>query len=609
MEDIRRDREVREQLWEEHVSTYKRKVDLLDRELENINREFEEVENKKAKIATEHGDRYVYEDDIMEINVGGKVITASRGTLTCQKGNMLEALFSGRWDKEIQCDGSGRIFLDVNLECFQIMINYLSMLRNSSEEMISQCLDVENELQPMLNSTMTYFGIKHTTTFKNDNRSSSTGQTHQQTQAVLPDKVTWETMNFNKCPTIPRNIKESLYQEQKSMKNAKEKLQRAKDNLEKEYYFIQHISEQSPTDIINFDVRGTMMAAKRSTLRIFKDSQLDRQFDDATWPDQHTNTPSAKEWSYKQVADWAKQHNELSDDVAALLEENKVTGLELLAMGREDLKDLGIGRPGTLALVMKAIKVLQMKSQCSPIFIDHDPYCFGKILDQLRLKVMSKEDYKPLLLSCIKEAKKDIFAKTVDYYFPGELAHLIFKNCSLDSDIVSQDEVDIIQGWLDEDGCGSLAELLYRGSSDGWETSDFHAKCNNQGPTLTIIRCTGGYIFGGFCDTAWSSAGCGKTSPKAFIFTLKCHSGLPPTKMRLNERYDGDAVYHNTSFGPTFGDDIICTADNTNHYLCCNTNVGHSYDCPQGQDGDTFLTGSEDFQVSEIEVFSVQQKE
>eukprot|EP00957_Ditylum_brightwellii_P138938 10590454-Ditylum_brightwellii.AAC.1 len=54
---------------------------------------------------------------------------------------MLEALFSGRWDKEIQCDG----------------------LEHSSEDNISGWLDVEKELKPMLDSTMTYFGIKQTT--------------------------------------------------------------------------------------------------------------------------------------------------------------------------------------------------------------------------------------------------------------------------------------------------------------------------------------------------------------------------------------------------------------------------------------------------------------
>eukprot|EP00957_Ditylum_brightwellii_P139481 10630243-Ditylum_brightwellii.AAC.1 len=253
-------------------------------------------------------------------------------------------------------------------------------------------------------------------------------------------------------------------------------------------------------------------------------------------------------------------------------------------MGREDVKELGIRRPGTLALVMKAIKVLQMKSQCSPIFIDHDPYCFGKILDQLRLKVMSKEEYKPLPLICIREAKQDAFVKTVDYYFPGELAKLIFKECVVvDSNIVFEDEVDIIQGWLDEGGCRSIRKLLYRASSDGWSSSEFHDNCDDKGPTLTIIQSTGGYVFGGFCDTAWSSDERDKTSPKAFLFTLKCHSGLPPTKMRLRDINDEKAV----------------GVDNDLSY--CFTDEGSTYECPEGQTGGFFLTGSDTFRASDIE--------
>eukprot|EP00957_Ditylum_brightwellii_P048486 3679058-Ditylum_brightwellii.AAC.1 len=113
---------------------------------------------------------------------------------------MLEALFSGRWDKEIQRDGLGHIFLDVNLECFQVIINYLSMLKHSSEDNISGWLDVEKGLKPLLDSTMTYFGIKDTTASKNDNQSLSTGQSDQQIQAELPDKATWETMTFDEFP-------------------------------------------------------------------------------------------------------------------------------------------------------------------------------------------------------------------------------------------------------------------------------------------------------------------------------------------------------------------------------------------------------------------------
>eukprot|EP00957_Ditylum_brightwellii_P184972 14087111-Ditylum_brightwellii.AAC.1 len=190
--------------------------------------------------------------------------------------------------------------------------------------------------------------------------------------------------------------------------------------------------------------------------------------------------------------DWAKHQAEIPNEVVGLFEENTVTSLECLAFRREDLKEMGISRPGTLALVIKAIKTLQMKSQCHPIFIDHDPYCIGKILDQLCLKVMSKDGYKPLSLSDIKEGKQEAFSETVDYYFPGELAELILKKePPLKSSILSQDQVDHIQHLLEEDSCGFFTKLLYCASCDGWGASNFNSKCDNQGPTLTVIHSTG----------------------------------------------------------------------------------------------------------------------
>ena len=47
--------------------------------------------------------------------------------------------------------------------------------------------------------------------------------------------------------------------------------------------------------------------------------------------------------------------------------------------------------------------------------------------------------------------------------------------------------------------------LLYRASRDGWISSDFHSKCDYKGPTLTVIKCTGGYVFGGYANAAWTS--------------------------------------------------------------------------------------------------------
>eukprot|EP00957_Ditylum_brightwellii_P179431 13669079-Ditylum_brightwellii.AAC.1 len=71
------------------------------------------------KLAEEYGDTNVDDDDFIHVNAGGRVVTANRGTLTYQKGTMLEALFSGRWEKKIQRDEYGHIFLDVNPTCFQ----------------------------------------------------------------------------------------------------------------------------------------------------------------------------------------------------------------------------------------------------------------------------------------------------------------------------------------------------------------------------------------------------------------------------------------------------------------------------------------------------------
>eukprot|EP00957_Ditylum_brightwellii_P168117 12798526-Ditylum_brightwellii.AAC.1 len=150
MEELQRDKKARARTWEEHASAYEQKSAILNNELESINNEFNELERKKAKLAQEHGDETVHESDLIQINVGGRVITVRRGTLTYQKGTMLEAIFSGRWDKEIQRDGFGNVFLDVNPECFQIVVNYLSELKHMPEE-ISHQLHIDRELQPMLN--------------------------------------------------------------------------------------------------------------------------------------------------------------------------------------------------------------------------------------------------------------------------------------------------------------------------------------------------------------------------------------------------------------------------------------------------------------------------
>ena len=47
-------------------------------------------------------------------------------------------------------------------------------------------------------------------------------------------------------------------------------------------------------------------------------------------------------------------------------------------------------------------------------------------------------------------------------------------------------------------------ERLMRASVDGFDASTFHSKCDNKGPTLTIVK-VHDRVFGGFTHHSWSS--------------------------------------------------------------------------------------------------------
>ena len=147
---------------------------------------------------------------------------------------------------------------------------------------------------------------------------------------------------------------------------------------------------------------------------------------------------------------------------------------------------------------------------------------------------------------------------------------------------------------------------LHRASRDGWVTAQFHGKCDNQGPTVTVVKCTKGFVFGGYTDQPWDSAGRQKPAAGAFLFALRCHAGLPPTKMPLSVAFNHHAMYCHSSYGPTFGGGHDLTVGPNTSQLNSQssvTNVGSTYACPAAQNGKTFLTGAHNFQAAELEVF------
>ena len=50
-------------------------------------------------------------------------------------------------------------------------------------------------------------------------------------------------------------------------------------------------------------------------------------------------------------------------------------------------------------------------------------------------------------------------------------------------------------------------KLLFRASEHEYSTYSFHDYCNDQNPTLVVIKSTGGWIFGGYTTNNWEGTG------------------------------------------------------------------------------------------------------
>jgi hypothetical protein len=156
-------------------------------------------------------------------------------------------------------------------------------------------------------------------------------------------------------------------------------------------------------------------------------------------------------------------------------------------------------------------------------------------------------------------------------------------------------------------------QLLYRGSRDGFESTDFHQKVDGHSNTLTFVETTKGFIFGGYMPCSFASSGGwkGDDSLKSFLFTLKNPHNIPAHKFPLKADKCQYTLYCNSShnllwFGSGGGIGILtgCNSTNNSH----NQGFGKtdsSYVNDTNINGETLFTGESTFTVKELEVFEL----
>ena len=232
------------------------------------------------------------------------------------------------------------------------------------------------------------------------------------------------------------------------------------------------------------------------------------------------------------------------------------------------------------------------------IFIDRNGGTFAYILEYLRTDTVSDD----VLLDEILQHNLMIEAK---YFRLKKLVHILtemqidttFANGTL---LAPEHKKKLNEFYGKQD---QRWELIYKASRDGFDVNAFHTRCNNQGPTMTIVRSNNNYLFGGYTAIAWASDSNYKNDTTAFLFTLTNPHGIPPTKYVVNPGNVGSAVYHNSTYGPTFGSgNDLYLAANSNSSNSSYTGFPHGYIDTTGKGNNTF-TGAYSFLTSDIEVF------
>ncbi|CAH3165577.1 unnamed protein product [Porites evermanni] len=256
--------------------------------------------------------------------------------------------------------------------------------------------------------------------------------------------------------------------------------------------------------------------------------------------------------------------------------------------------------PNSMLAAMFSGKFEMKPSEDGSFFIDRDGTYFRFILNYLRNGELILPEGATFLKELEAEAKFYQLQGILDELKPKEPK--VFEETVI---LTNEEHRRVMKSWLPEAMKGEW-RLLFRASRDGFAASAFHSKCDNKGPTITVVK-SGGNIFGGFSENAWTSRCESVSCRHAFLFSFVNPSGLGPTKLPLISGIDPNGIVCISTLGPVFGigNDLVISnnADESPH---SNSQLGHTYQLPPGQQS-TFFTGAKNFTVTDYEVFGLSQ--
>ena len=169
--------------------------------------------------------------------------------------------------------------------------------------------------------------------------------------------------------------------------------------------------------------------------------------------------------------------------------------------------------PNSMLAAMFSGRFDMKPSEDGSFFIDRDGTHFRFILNFLRTGKLTLPEGATFTTELEEEAEFYQIQGLIDALRAAKLT-VTNKACTPDEPfrkstiLTNVEHRKILKGWLPRAMVGEW-RLLFRASRDGFAASAFHSKCDNKGPTVTVVK-SGANIFGGFTEKPWTKHPAGK---------------------------------------------------------------------------------------------------
>ncbi|RIA86393.1 hypothetical protein C1645_829361 [Glomus cerebriforme] len=171
-----------------------------------------------------------------------------------------------------------------------------------------------------------------------------------------------------------------------------------------------------------------------------------------------------------------------------------------------------------------------------------------------------------------------------------------------DSVLINRKHIITLVGWINKNQTFKLGKsnsysfrLLYRDSRDGKTPAAFHAKCDNKGATIVIVKISNSeQIVGGYNPLQWDSNNAFKSTKDSFIFSSKNSTNFQKAKVSYSNGYSSVGGF--STYGPVFGNYDLAYDAYNNTWQSNSSNSYPKIDIPTT------------FNASDYEVFQVTRK-